>query len=50
MSLKFTGDLCIMIMTNDAKIKEKLTFQIKIDMTNLKKFDLRTPKSQQCAV
>ena len=35
MSLKFTGELCIMTMKNDAKFEEKLTCQLKIDMRNL---------------
>ena len=45
MSLKFTGDLCVMTITNDAKIEEELTCQIKIGIRNLKNFHLSTPSS-----
>ena len=31
-----------MIMKNDAKFEEELTYQFKIDMTNLTNFDLST--------
>ena len=50
MSLKFTGELCVMKMKNDAKIEEELTGQFKIDMTNLTNFDPRTRKSQKFAI
>ena len=35
MSLKFTGELCVMTMRNDAKFEKELTFQFKTDMRNL---------------
>ena len=35
MSLKFTEELCVMAMKNDAKIEEELTCCFKIDMRNL---------------
>ena len=35
MSLKFTGDLCIMTMKNDVKFELKLTGQFKTDMSDL---------------
>ena len=44
MSLKFTGELCVMTMKNDAKIEEELTCQFKIDMKNLTNFDPNTRK------
>ena len=47
MSLKFTGELCLMTIKNDAKFEEDLTCQFEIDMRNLTNFDLRTQKSQQ---
>ena len=47
MSLKFTGELCVMTMKSDAKIEEELTCQFKIDMRNLMNFDLSTQKSQK---
>ena len=39
MSLKFTGEFCIMTMKNDAKFEEEFTFQFKLDMRNLTSFD-----------
>ena len=39
MSLKFTGELCVMTMKNDAKFEEELTCHFKIDMWNLTNFD-----------
>ena len=50
MSLKFTGDLCVMTMKNDAKFEEELTCQFKIDMRNFMNFDPSTRKSQKFAV
>ena len=41
MSLKFTGDLCLMTMKN-----VELTCQFKIDMRNLMKFDQSSQKFQ----
>ena len=34
MSLKFTGEFCVMTMKNDTKFEEELTCQFKIDMRN----------------
>ena len=50
MSLKFTGELCVMTMKNDAKIEEELTCQFKIDMKNLTNFEPSTRKSQKIAL
>ena len=47
MSLKFTGELCVMTMKNDAKFEIELTCQFKIDIRNLTNFDPRTQKSQK---
>ena len=47
MSLKFTGELCVMRMKNDAKFEEELTCQFKIDMRNLMNFESSTRKSQK---
>ena len=47
MSLKFTEELCVMIMKNDAKFDEELTCHLKIDMGNLINFDPNTWKSQK---
>ena len=49
MSLKFTGELCVMTMKNDAKFEEDLTCQFKTDMKSLANFDARTQKSQKFA-
>ena len=47
MTLKFTGELCVMVLKNDGKFKEKLTCQYKSDMRNLTNFDPSTCKSQK---
>ena len=39
-----------MTMKNDAKFEEELTYQFKINMRNLTKFDLSTQKSQELAL
>ena len=46
MSLKFTEELCVMTMKNNAKFEEELTFQVKTDMRNLTNFDSSTQKSK----
>ena len=48
MSLKFTGEFCVVTMKNDGKFEEELTCQFKIDMRNLTKFGPSTRKSQKC--
>ena len=50
MSLKSTGELCVMTMKNDEKFEEELTCQFKIDMRNLINFDPSTQKSQKFAL
>ena len=50
MSLKITGELCVMTMKNDAKFEEELTCHFKIDMRNLTNFDPSTQKSQKFAL
>ena len=50
MSLKFTGELCVMTMKNDAKFEEGLTCQFKIDMRNLTNFVQSTQKSHKFAL
>ena len=50
MNLKFTGELSVMTMNNDAKIEEELTCQFKSDMRNLTNFDPSTQKSQKFAL
>ena len=50
MSLKFTGDLCVMTIKNHAKSEKELTCQFKIDVRNLTNFDPRTLKSQKFAL
>ena len=44
MSLKFTGELCVMTMKNDAKFEIELTCLFKIDIRNLTNFDPSTLK------
>ena len=48
MSLKFTGEFCVVTMKNDGKFEEELTCQFKTDMRNLTKFGPSTRKSQKC--
>ena len=50
MSLKFTEELCIMAMKNDAKLEEELTSPFKIDMRIVTNFDPSTWKSQKFAL
>ena len=47
MNLKFTEELCVMKMKNDANFVEDLTCQFNIDMRNLTNFHPRTRKSQK---
>ena len=49
MSLKFTEELWLMIMKNDAKFEEEWTYHLKIDMRDLTYFDLSTWKSKKSA-
>ena len=50
MSLKFTRELCVMTMKNDAQLREELTCQFKIDTRNLTNFDPSTQKSEKCTL
>ena len=50
MSLKFTGELCVIRMKNDAKFEEEFTCQFKTDMRNLTNFDPSTQKSQKLEI
>ena len=47
MNLKFTGELCVMKMKNDAKFEKELTCQFKIDMRNSTNVDPSTRKSKK---
>ena len=47
MSLKFTGELCVMKMKNDAKFGEKLTCRFKSGMKYFTNFDPSTQKFQK---
>ena len=44
MTLKFTQELCVMAMKNDAKFNEELTCNFKTGMKNLTNFDSSTRK------
>ena len=46
-NVKFTEALCVIIMKNDTKIEEELTYRFKIDMTNFTNFDSSTQKSNK---
>ena len=47
MRLKFTEELCVMTIKNDAKFEEELTCNFKIDMGSLMNFDPSTCKSEK---
>ena len=49
-SLKFTEELCVMTMKNDAKFEEELACHFKIDLRNLMNFGPRTWKSKKFAL
>ena len=50
MSLKFTEELFVMTIKNDAKFEKELTCGFKIDKSHLTKFDPSTKKSQKVAL
>ena len=50
MTLKFTEELCVMAMKNNAEFKEELTCNFKTDMRNLTNFDLSTRKPKKIAL
>ena len=50
MSLKLTGEVCVMTTKNDAKFEEELTCQFKIDVMNLRNFDPSTQESKKVAL
>ena len=50
MSLKFTGEFCVMTRKNYVKFEDELTCQFKTDMSNVTNFDQSTQKSQKLAL
>ena len=50
MTIKFTDELCVMKMKNNAKLEEELTFHFKTDMRNVTNFDSTTRKSKKIAL
>ena len=50
MSLKFTEELCVITVKNDAKFEEELTCQFTMDMRNWTNFDSSIQKSQEFAL
>ena len=50
MSLKFTGEFCVMTIKNDTKFAEELTCQFKIDMRNSTNFVLSIRISKKFAL
>ena len=50
MNLKFTRELCVTTMKNDAKFEKELAYQFKNDMRNLTNSDLSTRKSHKFAL
>ena len=49
MSLKFSKELCVVTMKNDARFEEELTCRLKIDIRNLMNFDPSIQNSQNLA-
>ena len=49
LSLKFTGNFCVMAMRSDAKFEEELTCQFKSDIKDMTNFNPSTRKSQKFA-
>ena len=49
MSLKFSKELCVVTMKNDARFEEELTCRFKIDIRNLMNFDPSIQNSQNFA-
>ena len=50
MTLKFTDELCVIIMKNNAEFEGELTFYFKTDMRILTNFDSSTRKSKKIAL
>ena len=50
MILKFTGELCVMTMMNEAELEEELTCRFKIDIRNLTNFDPSTQKHSKARI
>ena len=50
MTVKFTEELCVMTMKNNAKLEEELTFHFKTGMKNLTNFNSTTQKSKKIAL
>ena len=50
MGLKFTEELCVVSMNNDAKLEEELTCHFKIYMRNLTNFEPSTQKPRKSAL
>ena len=50
MSLKFTRELFVMAMMDDAKLQKELTCPFKFDIRNLTNFDPNTRKYQKLAL
>ena len=49
MSLKFSKELCVVTMKNDARFEEELTCRFKIDIRKLMNFDPSIQNSQNLA-
>ena len=50
MTLKYTEELCVMKMKNNAKFEEELTCHFKTDMRNLTNFQWSTRKFKNFAL
>ena len=50
MTLKFTEELCVMTVKNNAIFEEELTFHFKTDMRKLTNFDSSSRESKKIAL
>ena len=50
MTLKFTEELCVMTLKNNAKFEEELTLHFKTDTRNLTNVNSTTEKSKKIAL
>ena len=50
MTIKFTDELCVITIKNNATFEEELTCHFKTDMRNLTNFNLSTQKSEKNAL
>ena len=50
MSFKYTTELCVMTIKNDAKVEKEMTCHFKMNIRHLTDFDPSTQKSKRFAL